>query len=107
MRTNRIILTWITAYTVAGFVAIEISFYTILCQPFSQYWAVPADNEQCATYSIYSIIQTAFNLSSFTLIMGIGSSVVYHSSLPIKRKIFIMVLFCVGIITEVAAILST
>lgn len=106
MPTIRSVLTCIAAYTIAGFTVIEICFYAVLCTPFNQYWALPVQNQQCATYTTYYQIYMIFNLSSDTLIMAVASSIVYHSRLPLKQRILLMGLFCMGIFTEVAATLS-
>ncbi|KAI9743641.1 MAG: hypothetical protein M1818_002957 [Claussenomyces sp. TS43310] len=83
-----------------------ILFFGVLCRPFSQYWAVPVWNEQCATYTTYSKIQMAFNISSDLGIILLPSTVLYQSGLPLRRKIILTCLFSLGIFTIICAILN-
>lgn len=106
MPTIRMILYCVALYIALGLVIIEVCYYGVLCRPFSQYWAVPADNPQCATYSTYSKIQMVFNISSDLMIITLPSSIIYRSALPLKRKIALMGLFMMGIFTILAAILN-
>lgn len=96
----------IAGYVMIGFLTIEICYYAILCRPFSQYWALPVQDPQCATYSNYSKIQMVFNVSSDFMIIAIPSSIIYRSMLPITRKVALIGLFSMGLFTVLAAILN-
>jgi hypothetical protein len=54
----------VAVYVAVGFVVIMVTYYAVYCRPFSQYWAMPVQDMQCATYQRYSITQAVFNLSS-------------------------------------------
>ncbi len=106
MPTTRMVLYGVATYVALGLAVIEICYYGVLCRPFSQYWAVPVDNLQCATYSTYSKIQMVFNISSDLMIITLPSSVIYRSALPFKRKVALIGLFLMGMFTILAAILN-
>jgi hypothetical protein len=104
MPVTRKVLWAIVAYVITGFVVIEICYYAILCRPFTQYWAVPVHNPQCATYTHYSIIQMVFNLSSDIMIIFLPGAILWRSSLPWKRKIALIGLFALGFFTIACAV---
>jgi len=85
---------------------VMMCYYAILCRPFEQYWAVPVDNPQCATYASYSKIQMAFNISSDVFIILMPTTIIARTQLPRKRKIILCILFSLGIFTIVCAILN-
>lgn len=88
------------------FKVIMICYYTILCRPFTQYWALPVKNPQCATYATYSKIQMSFNISSDVFIILMPTSIIGRSKLPMKRKAILMVVFSLGVFTIICAILN-
>lgn len=96
----------IAVYIVVGFVVIMITYYAVYCRPFEQYWAMPVENLQCATYQHYSITQAVFNLSSDAAMLVVPIPLLMKTQMkPIRR----LILFCVmslGIFTIIAAILN-
>lgn len=106
LERTRLAVKCIAIYGICGFCVIEICYYAVLCRPFSQYWAVPTNNSQCATYATYSKIQMAFNISSDLMIILVPTSIIYRSMLPLKRKIALIGLFSLGVFTILAAILN-
>jgi hypothetical protein len=106
MPKGRMVLQWIAGYVMAGLVGIEISYYGILCRPFRQYWALPVENQQCASYLTYYKIQLALNTSSYLMIMAVPCAIIHYSSLPMDRRITLLCVFCMGILTFFAAMIS-
>jgi hypothetical protein len=103
---GHMVLKWIARYVVAGFIGIEIFYYRILCQPFRQYWALPVENRQCASYLTYNTVQLALNTSSYILIIAVPCAIVHCSQLPMGRRITLLGIFCMGFLTFFAAMIS-
>jgi hypothetical protein len=93
-------------YIIVGFIVIEVYYYAIMCRPFNQYWAMPPNDPQCATYAHYSIIQAVFNISSDFGLICIPCYMFYISRLSFKRKCLLMVVFSMAFFTILAAILN-
>ncbi|KAL4887642.1 hypothetical protein BJY04DRAFT_5436 [Aspergillus karnatakaensis] len=96
----------LAAYVVLGFVVIEITYFAVYCRPFSQYWAIPVDNPQCATYQHYSITQAVFNLSSDAWMLAIPIPLLQKTQMPLKKKILLMGVLFLGVFVMIAAILN-
>jgi hypothetical protein len=93
-------------YIVISFFIIEVVYYGIVCRPFSQYWALPVTNSECATYHTYSIVQMVFNISSDLGLIIIPSVMVWIAHIPLKRKIVLLGIFGIAILTIIAAIMN-
>jgi hypothetical protein len=93
-------------YIVGSFVIIEICYYGILCRPFSDYWALPVSNLQCATYQYYSIIQMTFNISSDMMLVALPCYMTAITGLSVKRKAVLMIVFSMALLTIAAAIVN-
>jgi hypothetical protein len=93
-------------YIILGFITIEVCYFFVLCRPFSQYWAMPVSNPQCATYAHYSIIQMVFNISSDAALILIPCYMFYISRLSNKRKSLLSVIFSLAFFTIIAATLN-
>ncbi|KAL5121286.1 hypothetical protein ACEQ8H_000754 [Pleosporales sp. CAS-2024a] len=96
---------FVAAYVAAGWVAVEIAFFTA-CRPFSGYWAVPPPNPQCTTLQHYAIVNACFNISSDLLIIAVPIPMIVSLSLPNKQKIGLGVLFSMGTFIIIAAVLT-
>jgi hypothetical protein len=99
-------LKFLFAYLWISFAVIEIFYYFVLCRPFSQYWAMPVQNIQCATYQHYSIIQMVFNISSDLWLIISPMPIIHSTRLPLKRKALLGSMFALGFVTIIAAILN-
>lgn len=106
MPKTRTVLYCLAAYVAMGYIVIMVCYYLVLCRPFNQYWALPVQNSECATYSTYSKIQMCFNISSDIFIILMPTSIIYRSRLPIKRKAVLMMVFSLGFFTIICAILN-
>jgi hypothetical protein len=93
-------------YIWLGFVVIEITYYAVFCRPFSQYWAMPVKNLQCATYQHYSILQMCFNITSDLGLILMPLPMVRQARLPTQRKILLVAIFCMAGFTIIAAVLN-
>lgn len=93
-------------YVVLGLVAIEVPYFFVLCRPFSQYWAMPVHNPQCASYLHYCIIQMVFNVSSDLLMLLIPLPFVINAHVPPAKKVLLVGIFSLGIFVILAAILN-
>ncbi|CCU81866.1 hypothetical protein BGHDH14_bgh04839 [Blumeria hordei DH14] len=103
---KRIALHTLLLYIVLGFFIVEIAYYAILCQPFSQYWAMPVDNPECTTYHNYSVIQMIFNISSDLFLFFLPSWVVLRSKMSPRQRFICLVPFSLALITIIFAILN-
>ncbi|ATZ46002.1 hypothetical protein BCIN_01g06820 [Botrytis cinerea B05.10] len=93
-------------YIAVGYVVIMFVYYVGVCRPFKQYWAVPVQDEQCATYQHYSIVQMVFNISSDFGLILIPLWMFYIARLPPMRKAILMGVFSLAVFTILAAILN-
>ncbi|TEY57623.1 hypothetical protein BOTCAL_0211g00100 [Botryotinia calthae] len=93
-------------YIAVGYVVIMFVYYIGVCRPFKQYWAVPVQDEQCATYQHYSIVQMVFNISSDFGLILIPLWMFYIARLPPMRKAILMGVFSLAVFTILAAILN-
>ncbi|KAE8418996.1 hypothetical protein BDV36DRAFT_282573 [Aspergillus pseudocaelatus] len=96
----------LAGYVVLGFVVIEITYFAVYCRPFSEYWAVPPQNPQCATYQHYSITQAVFNLSSDACMLLIPIPLLKGTQMPLRKKILLVSVLGLGVFVIIAAILN-
>lgn len=96
----------LSAYVAVGFVVIQVTYYAVYCRPFSQYWALPVSNPQCATYQHYSITQAVFNISSDAFMFAIPIPLIVKARLPQRRKMLLLMVMSLGLFTIIAAILN-
>ncbi|KAJ5731352.1 uncharacterized protein N7483_005860 [Penicillium malachiteum] len=96
----------LTVYVALGFVVIMVCYYAIYCRPFSQYWAMPVHNMQCATYQNYSITQAVFNISSDAVMFAIPIPLLIRAQLKKARKVLLLGVMSLGLFTIIAAILN-
>lgn len=96
----------LTGYVILGFVVIMVTYYGVYCRPFQQYWAMPVDNMQCATYQHYSITQAVFNISSDAVLFAIPIPLLIKAQLKRTRKFLLIGVMSLGLFTIIAAILN-
>jgi hypothetical protein len=96
----------IAIYVAVGFVVIMVTYYTVYCRPFQQYWQLPVVNMQCATYQHYSITQAVFNISSDAAMLAVPIPLLMKTQLRARRKIILVCIMSLGVFTIVAAILN-
>ncbi|KAJ5610617.1 hypothetical protein N7510_007336 [Penicillium lagena] len=96
----------LAVYVAVGFFVIMVTYYGIYCRPFSQYWAMPVKNMQCATYQHYSITQAVFNISSDAVMFIIPIPLLIRAQLKRRRKTVLLGVMSLGLFTIVAAILN-
>jgi hypothetical protein len=78
------------------FVMISL-YFGVWCQPFSDYWAVPAENTQCSTAENHLILNCVLNISSDLMIMMIPLPLLIKTHLPLRKKLLLCGLFSLGI----------
>ncbi|KAJ5959027.1 uncharacterized protein N7479_006177 [Penicillium vulpinum] len=96
----------LAVYVAFGFVVIMVTYYAVYCRPFSQYWALPVSNLQCATYQNYSITQAVFNISSDAVMFAIPIPLIVRARFPPRRKMLLLCVMSLGLFTIIAAILN-
>jgi hypothetical protein len=96
----------LAGYVLLGFAVIMITYYGVYCRPFSQYWAMPVHNMQCATYQHYSITQAVFNISSDAFMLMIPIPLIMRAQIHLRKKLLLCAVFSLGIFVIVAAILN-
>lgn len=96
----------LAGYVALGFVVIMVTYYAVYCRPFSQYWAMPVSNMQCATYQHYSITQAVFNISSDAFMFAIPIPLLLKAKISLRRKALLLCVMSLGLFTIIAAILN-
>jgi hypothetical protein len=96
----------LSVYVALGFVVIMVTYYAVYCRPFSQYWAMPVQDLQCATYAHYSITQAVFNISSDAVMFIIPIPLIVKAQLKRRRKVVLIGVMSLGLFTIIAAILN-
>ncbi|KAE8394732.1 hypothetical protein BDV23DRAFT_179508 [Aspergillus alliaceus] len=96
----------IAAYVAVGFVVIMVTYYAVYCRPFQQYWQLPVENMQCATYRNYSITQAVFNISSDAAMLAVPVPLLMKTQLKARRKLVLVCIMSLGVFTIIAAILN-
>ncbi|KAL8725972.1 MAG: hypothetical protein Q9166_007005 [cf. Caloplaca sp. 2 TL-2023] len=93
-------------YCVFGYVLIQILYLGVWCRPIQQYWQVPVDNSQCASYYHHLITSAVFNITSDLMMLYIPLPILIKARLPLKRKIVLCGVFSLGILVILSAILN-
>ncbi|EXJ81888.1 hypothetical protein A1O1_07953 [Capronia coronata CBS 617.96] len=93
----------LTIWVVCAFLGDELSLF-LICSPLSQYWAVPPQNPQCATYRDYQIINAVLNISSDVLILAFGVPPVMKARVSIQQRFVLGFIFGMGLFVIAAAI---
>ncbi|KAL5333570.1 hypothetical protein BJX70DRAFT_57430 [Aspergillus crustosus] len=96
----------VAVYVAVGFVVIMVTYYAVYCRPFSQYWAMPVQDMQCATYQRYSITQAVFNLSSDAAMLAIPIPLLIKAQMKPTKKVLLVCIMSLGVFTIIAAILN-
>ncbi|KAL3450234.1 hypothetical protein BJX65DRAFT_294008 [Aspergillus insuetus] len=96
----------VAVYVAVGFVVIMVTYYAVYCRPFAQYWAMPVENLQCATYQRYSITQAVFNLSSDAAMLAVPIPLIIKTQMKKTKKVLLICIMSLGVFTIVAAILN-
>ncbi|SZF05237.1 unnamed protein product [Blumeria hordei] len=95
--SNRYIVKVVTLYVIISFTTMEILYFGVWCRPFNQYWAVPVENDQCATKFNHMIINAIFNMSSDLMILCIPLPLLLACQLPKGKKLILTSVFGLGI----------
>ncbi|KAK5094999.1 hypothetical protein LTS08_008395 [Lithohypha guttulata] len=101
---QRKVLNGVIVWVVLSFVGDEVALCTI-CRPISQYWAVPVNNPQCASYQYYQIVNAVFNISTDIMLLAVGLPPMLRARLSLQQKLILVVVFGMGSFVVVAAIL--
>lgn len=96
----------LAAYVVITFIVMDVLYFGVWCQPFSNYWAVPTPNRQCSAATDHLITNAVFNLTSDCAMLIIGLPMFLRLHLPWKKKAAVVGVFSLGIFTILAAILN-
>ncbi|KAL8763247.1 MAG: hypothetical protein Q9184_000887 [Pyrenodesmia sp. 2 TL-2023] len=94
------------AYCVFGYILVQILFLGVWCRPFKQYWQVPVDDSQCASYYDHLITASVFNITSDLMMIYIPLPILIRARLPLKRKIILCGVFSLGFLVILSAILN-
>ncbi|PYH79394.1 hypothetical protein BO82DRAFT_340265 [Aspergillus uvarum CBS 121591] len=105
-RLLRMYVNMIAAFIAVGFLAIMVTYYAVYCRPFSQYWAMPVQDMQCATYQNYSITQAIFNVSSDAAMLALPFPLLRKAQMRRGKKIMLAGVMSLGVFTIAAAILN-
>ncbi|PYI22308.1 hypothetical protein BO99DRAFT_19352 [Aspergillus violaceofuscus CBS 115571] len=105
-RLLRMYVKLIAALIAVGFLVIMVTYYAVYCRPFSQYWAMPVRDMQCATYQNYSITQAVFNISSDAAMLALPFPLLRKAQMRRGKKIMLAGVMSLGVFTIAAAILN-
>ncbi|MCJ1467499.1 hypothetical protein MMC07_006124 [Pseudocyphellaria aurata] len=92
-------------WVACGFIGTELCLF-LACRPFTQYWAVPAPDVQCASYQHYEITESLFNTSSDIMMLVIAIPLLISIRLPVQQKVVLLIIFGMGVFVIVSAILT-
>ncbi|KAK0652461.1 hypothetical protein B0T16DRAFT_387718 [Cercophora newfieldiana] len=87
LHKQQIAVLCIAGYCVIAYILVVALLVGYWCTPTYEYWAVPYNNSQCATYYNHMIFATAWNISSDLMLLAIPFPIVFKTQLPLKRKI--------------------
>ncbi|RAH74123.1 uncharacterized protein BO66DRAFT_313446 [Aspergillus aculeatinus CBS 121060] len=105
-RLLRMYVNLIAAFIAVGFLVTMVTYYAVYCRPFSQYWAMPVQDMQCATYQYYSITQAVFNISSDAAMLALPFPLLRKAQMRRGKKIMLAGVMSLGVFTIAAAILN-
>ncbi|PYI28329.1 hypothetical protein BP00DRAFT_263138 [Aspergillus indologenus CBS 114.80] len=105
-RLLRMYVNLIAALLAVGFLVIMVTYYAVYCRPFSQYWAMPVRDMQCATYQNYSITQAVFNISSDAAMLALPFPLLRKAQMRRGKKFMLAGVMSLGVFTIAAAILN-
>ncbi|KAJ3952493.1 hypothetical protein N0V92_011059 [Colletotrichum tropicale] len=103
--STRRFVRWLALYVVIGWTATQITMFSA-CHPFTDYWAVPPSNPQCATFETYAILQAWFNISSDMLMLMVPLPLIIRMTVSWRQKVVLVFIFSLGICVIVAAFLT-
>nr|OQO29396.1 hypothetical protein B0A51_02214 [Rachicladosporium sp. CCFEE 5018] len=89
-----------------AYVLIIILFTTTWCRPFEGYWALPVQQDQCATYYHHLIFATPWNISADLMLLTIPFRIIPGLQLPMRRKVLLLCVLGLGVFNILAAILN-
>ncbi|CAI7570127.1 unnamed protein product [Penicillium glandicola] len=92
-------------YTALGWLATELTL-VLNCHPVSGYWTLPPPQRECATYLRFEIVQAVFNISSDIAILVVVLPMLFRTRMPWRTKLPILVVFSMGFVVILCAILS-
>ncbi|KAI5458850.1 hypothetical protein BGZ63DRAFT_392163 [Mariannaea sp. PMI_226] len=96
----------VASYVIVGFVIMMILYLAVWCRPFSEYWAVPTHNEQCATATNHLITNAVLNMSSDIMIILLPMPLFLWSNTTTRIKVALCCIYAVGIFTLICAFLN-
>lgn len=96
----------IAGYILFSYLFIQVTFFAAWCRPFSQYWAFPAKNPQCASYNNYLITILVFNVTSDLLLVAIPIPLIWRASMKRGKKAMMYAVFSLGVFNIIAAVLN-
>ncbi|KAJ9653969.1 hypothetical protein H2201_009066 [Coniosporium apollinis] len=103
--SQRRIVNAIAIYVAAGFVACQLALF-LSCRPFHHYWAVPAPEPQCSTYSHYLLTNAVLNISSDICMLLVGLPLIFTVQLALPQKIVLGIIFGMGIFVVAASVVT-
>ncbi len=107
LRNENRAIKYLAIYAATSFVLMEALYFGVWCRPFSKYYAVPTNSQQCDTLVDHRIMKAVFNISSDVVMLTIALQMLMRSLLPMKRKLVLFAIFSVGIFVVIASIAST
>ncbi|KAL8663811.1 MAG: hypothetical protein Q9168_008030 [Polycauliona sp. 1 TL-2023] len=105
LKQNKLVK-FVGAYCLFGYLLIQILYLGVWCRPIQQYWQVPVENSQCASYYHHLITSAVFNITSDLMMLYIPLPILIKARLPMKRKIILCGVFSLGVLVILSAILN-
>ncbi|RDW88041.1 hypothetical protein BP6252_00073 [Coleophoma cylindrospora] len=93
-------------YCILGWIANQIAFFTLTCQPFAGNWAIPPPNDQCVDWHHYSTVQGICNISSDLAILAFPIPLFWRPGFAIKQRIYLCCVFSLGIFVILCATIN-
>jgi len=106
MNRQRLAVKLIGVYCVVSYILVAVLCLTVWCHPIYEYWRVPVRYSQCATYYHHMIFATTMNITSDLLLISIPIHLVIRVNLPLKRKVILVCILCLGIFNILTTVLN-
>ncbi|KAK0716053.1 hypothetical protein B0H67DRAFT_666603 [Lasiosphaeris hirsuta] len=87
LRKQQLAVLFIAGFCVIAYILVMSLFLGYWCAPIYEYWAVPYNQSECATYYHHMMFATAWNISSDLMLLAIPFPIVFKTQLPLKKKI--------------------
>ncbi|KAK3360495.1 hypothetical protein B0T25DRAFT_578413 [Lasiosphaeria hispida] len=106
LRKQQLAVLFIAGFCAIAYILVMSLLLGYWCAPIYEYWAVPYNQSECATYYHHMMFATAWNISSDLMLLAIPFPIVFKTQLPLKKKIGLCCVLGLGALNIIVAILN-